>query len=59
MGLNVQEDENIFKTINGQNKFSGKLNIKMRIHKRKKNVELFVVNDTNFEYDILLGLDLI
>lgn len=31
----------------------------MKIHKIEKAVEVFVVDDENFEYDILLGLDTI
>lgn len=59
MGLITQEDKNTFKTVSGRKDFSGRLSAKMRIHKIEKTVEVFVVDDENFEYDILLGLDTI
>lgn len=57
LGLVIHEDRNMFKTINGRTNFTGKLIAKMKINKIEKNVNLFVINDEYFEYDILLGLD--
>lgn len=59
MGLTTREDRNTFKTVSGRKDFSGRLSAKMRIHKIEKTVEVFVVEDENFGYDILLGLDTI
>ncbi|KAK2578586.1 hypothetical protein KPH14_000920 [Odynerus spinipes] len=59
MGLNTQEDRITFRTVGGKKNFTGRLSTKMKIHKIEKTVEVFVVDDENFEYDILLGLDTI
>jgi len=59
MGLTTREDRNTFRTVSGRKDFSGRLSARMRIHKIEKTVEVFVVEDENFEYDILLGLDTI
>lgn len=59
MGLITREDRNTFKTVGGRKNFTGRLSVKMKIHKIEKTAEVFVVEDENFEYDILLGLDTI
>lgn len=59
MSLTTQKDRNTFKTVSGRKDFSGRVSAKMKIHKIEKTVEVFVVDDENFEYDILLGLDTI
>lgn len=59
MGLTTQKDRNTFQTVSSRKDFSGRLFARMKIHKIEKTVEVFVVDDENFEYDILLGLDTI
>ena len=59
MGLTTQKDRNTFKTVSGRKDFAGRLSAKIRIHKIEKTMEVFAVDDENFEYDILLGLDTI
>lgn len=46
-------------TINGVKKTNGLVNLKIRIHKIEKEVNVFVINEKNFNYDFLIGLDLI
>lgn len=52
MGLTTREDKNSFKTVSGRKDFSGKLSARMRIYKIEKTVDVFVVDDKNFGYDI-------
>lgn len=59
MGLTTEDDRNTFRTVGGKKNFTGRLSTRMKIHKIEKTVEVFVVDDENFEYDILLGLDTI
>lgn len=57
MQLPMKEDRNTFKTVSGRKNVSGRLGVRLRIHKIEKMVNIFVVDDENFGYDILLGLD--
>lgn len=55
--LPMKENRNTFKTVSGRKNVSGRLGARLRVHKIKKMVNIFVVDDENFGYDILLGLD--
>lgn len=48
-----------FRTIGGRYGFAGRVKLRLKVINFEKEVELFVVNDENFKYDVLLGLDLI
>lgn len=48
-----------FRTIGGRHGFAGCVNVKLRVMNLEKDVQMFIVNDENFKYDVLLGLDLI
>lgn len=57
MQLPIKEDKNSFKTVSGRKKVSGKLDARLKVHKIEKTINMFVVEDEDFGYDILLGLD--
>ena len=48
-----------FKTIGGVNFTSGRKKLRLRINKMTEDIEVFVVRNSNFSYDLLLGLDAI
>lgn len=47
------------KTINGVNKAQGALKMKIRIFDIEKYMDVFIVNNENFRYNFLIGLDCI
>jgi len=47
------------KTINGERKTSGMTKLKIKIFNIEKYMNVFIVDDENFEYDFLIGLDCI
>ncbi len=55
---NHREDQN-FKTISGSKPIAGKLQILMKIKQIEKKMTVFLIEDENFQYDLLLGLDAI
>lgn len=57
--LPIQDNKMTFRTIGGRHGFAGCVNLRLKVVNLEKEVELFVVNDENFKYDVLLGLDLI
>lgn len=64
--LNIQKKENKsdqhivnLKTINGEKKTKGMVTLKIRILNIEKNMDVFVVDSENFNYDFLIGLDCI
>lgn len=57
MRLPTKEDRNTFNTVNGRKKASGRIEAKLRIHKIEKIVNILVMDNEDFGYDILLGLD--
>lgn len=46
-------------TINGVKKTSGSTNLKIKILDLEKNVDVYIIEEKNFKYDFLIGLDLI
>lgn len=47
------------KTINGVKKSIGTVNLKIKIFDVEKHVNIFVIDEDNFDYDFLVGLDCI
>lgn len=47
------------KTINGVNKSKGMITMKIKIYNIEKNINVFIVDSENFNYDFLVGLDCI
>lgn len=45
------------KTINGVMKTKGRVTLKIRIYNVKKEMNVFIVDNENFSYDFLIGLD--
>lgn len=46
-------------TINGVKKTKGIVNIKIKIFNIEKQIEVYIIDEENFEYDFLIGLDII
>lgn len=46
-------------TINGVKKTSGLTNLKIKILDLEENVDVYIIDEQNFKYDFLIGLDLI
>ncbi|CAB3244666.1 unnamed protein product [Arctia plantaginis] len=46
-------------TINGVKKASGLTNLKIKIFEIEKEVDVYIIDDQNFKYEFLIGLDLI
>ncbi|KAK2577718.1 hypothetical protein KPH14_012879 [Odynerus spinipes] len=57
MQLPIIEDRNTFKTFNGRKNVAGRISARLKVHKIEKMVNMFAVEDEDFGYDILLGLD--
>lgn len=47
------------KTINGVNESKGMITMKIKIYSIEKNINVFIVDSENFNYDFLVGLDCI
>lgn len=47
------------KTINGEKKTKGMVTLKIKIYNIERNMDIFVVDNENFNYDFLIGLDCI
>lgn len=47
------------KTINGVKKTKGIVTLKIKIYNIEKNIDVFVIDEENFDYDFLIGLDCI
>lgn len=47
------------KTINGVKKSIGIIKLKLKIFELEKNMNVFVIDEENFDYDFLIGLDCI
>ena len=56
---NIKEDKSMFKTINGKDFTSSRARLKMRINKIEKEIDVYIVRNDNFTYDLILGLDAI
>lgn len=46
-------------TISGVQKTSGLTNLKIKIFEKEENVDVYIIDETNFRYDFLIGLDMI
>lgn len=46
-------------TINGVKKTSGLTTLKIKIFELEKNADVYIIDEPNFKYDFLIGLDLI
>lgn len=64
--LKIQPKENTsniqtvnLKTINGEKNTKGMVTLKIKIYDIEKNIDVFVVDSENFNYDFLIGLDCI
>ena len=49
----------VLKTIGGANFTKGRAKLQMRINKKEEVIDVYVVRNNNFSYDLLLGLDAI
>jgi len=47
------------RTINGVEKTSGLITIEIKIFEIEKKVDVFIIDEENFKYDFLIGLDMI
>ena len=47
------------KTINGVKKSTGIVSLKIKIFQKEKNMNVFVIDEQNYDYDFLIGLDCI
>lgn len=47
------------KTINGEKKTKGMVTLKIKIYNMERIMDVFVVDNENFKYDFLIGLDCI
>lgn len=56
---NNGNSKNCSKTNNGIKQASGMVSIDVKIFNIEKNMSVFVINNTNYEYDFLIGLDCI
>jgi len=45
------------KTINGVMKTKGRITLKVKIYNVEKEMNIFIVDNENFNYDFLIGLD--
>ena len=52
-------DHNLFQTISGVNFTNRRAKIQMKINESEEKLDVFVVKNNNFSYDLLLGLDAI
>jgi len=48
-----------FTTINGVKKTNGMVTLKIKIYNIEKTMDIFVIENENFNYDFLIGLDCI
>lgn len=46
-------------TINGVKKTSGLINVKIKIFEIEENMDIYIIDEENFKYYFLIGLDLI
>ena len=53
---NIKEDKSMFKTINGEDFTSSRARLKMRINKIEKEIDVYIVRNNNFTYDLILDL---
>ena len=56
---NITEDRNMFKTISGKDITSSPAKLRMKINKIEKEIDVYIVHNDNFTYDLILGLDAI
>lgn len=47
------------RTINGVKKTNGLTNIKIKIYEIEEKVDVYIIDEENFKYDFLIGLDII
>lgn len=57
--LKLNNSKVFLKSLGGLNSCKNRANVELKIGKLKKKVELIVVKNKNFTFDILIGLDLI
>jgi len=55
----LMNDHNLFRTISGVNFTNRRAKIPMKINKIEEILDVYVVKNNNFSYDLLLGLDAI
>lgn len=53
------KQKNMFRTLSGVNFTQGRATLKMKINKIEDTMEVYVVRNSRFSYDLLLGLDAI
>jgi len=53
------EDHSFFKTISGVNFINSRASLHLKINKIEKVIDVFVIKNNNFSYDLILGLDAI
>ncbi|KAK2578301.1 hypothetical protein KPH14_011923 [Odynerus spinipes] len=55
----VKNNTEFLRTISGVQKSNSRVRVALKIHKREHLVDMYVVKNNNFSYNILLGLDTI
>ena len=56
---NLIEQKSIFKTLGGKSFTESRAKLRLKIHGIENELEVYVVRNSNFSYDLLLGLDAI
>lgn len=59
LNLKIKKSSTKLKTVVGGSDCNGRTIIKLKIGEIIKNVNVIIIDDTNFKYDLLLGLDVI
>lgn len=55
----IKKEKTFFKTINGMNYVEGRAQLKIKINKISDELDVYVIKNNDFSYEMLLGLDAI
>jgi hypothetical protein len=55
----IIKDKSIFKTVSGKDFTSSRAKHRMKINKIEKEIDVYIIRNDNFTYDLILGLDAI
>ena len=56
---NLMEQRNLFNTVSGKNFTEGRAKIKLKVKAIEEDIDAYVIKNSSFSYDLLLGLDAI
>jgi hypothetical protein len=59
MKADITKDKSIFKTVSDKNITSSRAKLRMKINKIEKEIDVYIIRNDNFTYDLILGLDAI